>query len=567
MDLTYAMTGILPAIILISIVLTAVISVLLLWLYRRATLRGMGQAAGATPPIPQPGRPAKAATPGPSSLAIRDLQVGMLSGASAEARDAYRRTARSLWATVAVYTAGGLACALVITLSWMVAAGVAFKPGLFLYLLVSCAWPSLIALGLIAAVDRWGYLRLAGAYFALLGLLVLYILIRSPAVSIGELVSLWLFFDLPGTILLLAFLRRRVRAVGPLVLAFTLFGVTGTFIFTNVALYSDALREVIVAVGVFFGFGGPAIYVLMLLLGFALFGVLGWWFLGRVGRHYRAKRLSDQSLTLDALWLLFALTQSFTLVFEGWGWIFTGPLAFAAYKLLTLAGFAFLRRRLAAGLRPPMLLLLRVFALGPRSERFFDAFSRWWRRSGGISLISGPDLVTAVVEPHEFLDFVSGRLSRQFVQGQEDLERRLAHLDRLPDPDGLYRVNEFFCHADTWQMTMGRLARESDAVLMDLRSFSSQNRGSLYELGQLLDTVDLERVVFLVDDTTDRSFLEATLHRLWHGVASESPNRRAQSPAARLFHAGDHSGRLIRALLLTMFSKKGAVPGMLPTMD
>ena len=79
-------------------------------------------------------------------------------------------------------------------------------------------------------------------------------------------------------------------------------------------------------------------------------------------------------------------------------------------------------------------------------------------QSGGVAqAVSAsllvPDLITAVVEPHEFLGFVSGQLSRQFVQDEADLERRLAALDRQPDPDGRFRVNEFFCHADTWQMT------------------------------------------------------------------------------------------------------------------
>jgi hypothetical protein len=200
---------------------------------------------------------------------------------------------------------------------------------------------------------------------------------------------------------------------------------------------------------------------------------------------YRQKRLSDQSLTIDALWLLFGVAQTFTLVFEGWVWIFTGLVAFASYKLVTLAGFALLRRQVLNEINAPMLLLLRVFALGRRSERFFDAFSKLWRQSGSISLIAGPDLITTVVEPHEFLDFISGRLSRQFMQGEADLERRITDLDRKPDPDGRYRVNEFFCRADTWQMTMCRLVKESNAVLMDLRSFSPINQGCFYELEQL----------------------------------------------------------------------------------
>ena len=59
----------------------------------------------------------------------------------------------------------------------------------------------------------------------------------------------------------------------------------------------------------------------------------------------------------------------------------------------------------------PTLLLLRVFALGHRSERLFDALSKRWLRAGSISMIAGPDLVTSTVEPHEFLDFINVRTS------------------------------------------------------------------------------------------------------------------------------------------------------------
>src|SRR4029078_9409413 len=126
------------------------------------------------------------------------------------------------------------------------------------------------------------------------------------------------------------------------------------------------------------------------------------------------------------------------------------------------------------------LLLLRVFSLGSRSERLFDALSKRWLRAGCFSMIPGPDLVASTVEPHEFLDFMAGDLSRQFVRSDADLERRLQAMDLGPDPDGRYRVHEFFCYADTWQNTMRKLATGADAVLMDLRSFSPSNQGCIF---------------------------------------------------------------------------------------
>src|SRR5207248_2093380 len=140
----------------------------------------------------------------------------------------------------------------------------------------------------------------------------------------------------------------------------------------------------------------------------------------------------------------------------------------------TAIGFALLRA--APRPKPRTLLLLRVFALGTRSERLFDLLRAHWLRLGNISLIAGPDLITTTVEPHEFLDFLGGQLSRQFVRDRADLGRRISGMDTKIDPDGRFRVNEFFCRADTWQITMRELAACSDAVLMDLRSFSSINR-------------------------------------------------------------------------------------------
>lgn len=556
MDVTTALTGMLPAILIVAAILTAVTSAFLLWLYRRATLRGMKRSAGTAALSSQPGGLEKAAPASLSPLAIVSQQGRTLATPSAAATAAYRRTARFVRVAALVYAAGGLVYAMIMTIPWLINAGGGFILSRSLLLVINYAWPVVLVVSLVAAATYRDVLGIAGGYLVTVLTVALYGLVRNPELSSGDLAFLWLYFNAPGTILLLAFLHRRVRAVGPLVLAFMVAGVTGAFLATFAAGESELLRRAVVSIVVNFGLGATAAYVLLHVAGFAAFALLGWWLLGLIGRRYRAKRLSDQSLTVDSLWLTFALVHSTSLAFQGLAWVPTGLVAFAAYKLVTRTGFRLLRRHFNSGVNAPRLLLLRVFALGRRSERFFHTFSKWWRRSGSISLIAGPDLVTTVVEPHEFLDFVSGRLSRQFVLGEADLEGRVAELDRQPDPDGRYRVNQFFCYADTWQLTMRRLAGESDAVLMDLRSFSRSNQGCLYELEQLLNIVPLERVVLLVDDTTDLPFLEEMLQRLWPEIDRESPNRSAKSPAARLFHVRDQSKRSIRTLLLLLLERQ-----------
>jgi hypothetical protein len=230
-------------------------------------------------------------------------------------------------------------------------------------------------------------------------------------------------------------------------------------------------------------------------------------------------------------------------------WLFTGIAAFAAYKLVCGIGFAASGVAHAAE-RERTLLLLRVFSLGAKSERLFDALSKRWLRAGSISMIAGPDLVTATVEPHEFLEFMGGALSRRFVRGGEDLERRLAEAYRGPDPDGRYRVNAFFCHADTWQQTVVRLAAGADVVLMDLRGFSPANQGCLFELRHLVDSVDLRRVVFVFDERTDRAFLAQALDEAWrlHDARSQRPPPAPEARLARVAQSGTDVGGLVKLL-------------------
>jgi hypothetical protein len=472
---------------------------------------------------------------------------------SSAAGTAYRRAILSLRQLACVYALGGLAYALVLATAWMITARGGFYPVRFLWLLSCYAWPVILAVHLITPGDG---VRVTIAYFAMIAVVGATALVSSPDLTIGRLVFFWFFATGPGTVLLLAFLNRHVRAVGPLVLAFMLAAVTGAFVAVNTAGSDERLLLGIVDVGGRLGLRATAIFVLLHLIGFSLFGVLGWWLLLWIGRRYREKRMSDQSITLDALWLLFGVVQSFTLVFEGWGWIFTGGVAFAVYKLVVLTGLSLIRQERGEGAASRVLLLLRVFSLGKRSQRLFDALSMIWLRTGSIHLIAGPDLATATVEPHEFLDFIGGHLSRRFVQGEADLDQRLVHLDTQPDPDGRFRVNEFFCRANTWQSTMQRLAGGSDAVLMDLRSFSHSNQGCIYELRQLMDIVPIDRVIFAIDDSTDQHFLETTLSDIWKQMEPSSPNAGAVNPAIRCFSLGQQNASAVERLLVSLFESQ-----------
>ena len=310
MNPTTALTGMIPAIVVISAALTAVAAALLLRLYQRATLRAMDRHAGGERPA---SRTRGARQPPPRTIAVRNVQ-----GAPAQKGDIHRRAAGALWRSAAVHTAGAVVYATIMSLPWLIVAG--FSPGRFVWLVVVYVWPVVPTLVLVAATRRRDRIAINVGYFATVALAAGFVLARNDVLTLGELIFFWIFANGAGTVLLLTFLNRRVRAVGPIVLSFMVAGVTGAFALVSISGESDSVLRALVTFGDMVGLGAGALFVLMHVAGFVVFAFLGWWLLGWLGRRYRAKSFSDQSLTVDSIWLLFGIVQSITLAFEGWGW-------------------------------------------------------------------------------------------------------------------------------------------------------------------------------------------------------------------------------------------------------
>jgi hypothetical protein len=91
-----------------------------------------------------------------------------------------------------------------------------------------------------------------------------------------------------------------------------------------------------------------------------------------IGARYSAKKFSDESLTVDIVFVLFGIIASVDLVFEHWMWIGTGLVALIAYKAVARIGFRLLPRTPS----PKRLLLLRVFALASAASHFSTQCAR-----------------------------------------------------------------------------------------------------------------------------------------------------------------------------------------------
>lgn len=227
----------------------------------------------------------------------------------------------------------------------------------------------------------------------------------------------------------------------------------------------------------------------------------------RVGASYAAKRSSEQMLFIDIWWLLLTLIEATILVV-----VRDDPA-----QALALGGFAAywaMSRALLHGQRsdePPAarLLLLRVFGHDRRIERLLDELTLRWRPLGTVEMIAGRDLALRNLDPAELYGFLTGGLAREFVRDEADLARRLARRDAGQDPDGLYRVTQYFCHRDTWQRTLDALVAGCDAVLMDLRGFDERRLGCQYEIGRLAEHLGDKPIVLLTDATTRLDLAES----------------------------------------------------------
>ena len=161
-DTTVTLTGILPAVMIASAVLTALVAMFLLWLYRRAVMRAMGTTSGAAD-MQQPSADLEAESGVDSpALAITTLDVGAGAVESHPAEKSYWEASRSLRRAALVYLAGGLAYALVFALAWLVVSKGGFIAVRFVWLFICCSWPIVLALGLVAVIDPRRHATIAG---------------------------------------------------------------------------------------------------------------------------------------------------------------------------------------------------------------------------------------------------------------------------------------------------------------------------------------------------------------------------------------------------------------------
>ncbi len=529
-----------------ALLLTLPISFFLLARYRRAVLKSMMSRAD----VPSPPAPPVIVTPSPpaappqgtspnASLPAVFLDAGADIPLSPTAKPLHDRFWSRPRQAALVYGIAGVVYAVLSGVLTLVASGMEVLPQRTAVTILTGLWPVVLTLPLVWREPGWKWYPAAlGVYFGLSAL-------AAQEYFVKLVLLYWAVTWLVPTVAVWILANREVRAVGPFVLVtstlliFTwgVLLVLGYWLLTHVS--APGTEHIVSAL--------PFV-ALALSIG------ASWLYVRAIARAHERHWLGEQSALVDCYYAAFTVWQTLSTVSSEGARGALQLLPFVGYRIVVAIGMSAMRRAAAAE-RPRRLLLLRVFGSRSRSERLFEAVAAHWRYAGSIQMIAGTDLASATLEPHEFLDFMGGTLSRRFIKGRADLSERLARLDTRPDADGRFPVNEFFCHDDTWQDVLLHLVAESDVVLMDLRTFSPQRQGCVFELHQLLNLIPLGRVILLVDNTTDVPFLRSVLEQGWADLAAESPNRDGRGGTLRVLNLP--AGKDAADTLLTLLAEAG----------
>jgi hypothetical protein len=219
--LTVALTGQLPLVLITASILTLIVSVLILWRYRRAVIKSMRHRSRSSLIEPTGYMPPEAPHAPPQGVLLFDL------ASSTKSSRLYRAAKRRPWLAASVYAIAGACFAAIMATAFLLSAKMELLPWRLLFLTWAHAWPVVLTTNLVAAVTWRGQIIVLTGYLIGATVLGVYLLGRSPDLTPFQLAYLWLDANAIPSLLLLFFLHRRVRAVAPLVLIVMILGAAG----------------------------------------------------------------------------------------------------------------------------------------------------------------------------------------------------------------------------------------------------------------------------------------------------------------------------------------------------
>lgn len=221
------------------------------------------------------------------------------------------------------------------------------------------------------------------------------------------------------------------------------------------------------------------------------------------------------------------------------------------------------------------LLILRVFLINKTSLFTFSRLAKFWKHFGSYFTVADPSfykiywkrkfkqkfpvfiiiiflIYTQLENSSEmspfgpfvallifgaiiFIIYSISRMKLNFLSNEEAMQKALDKLNKWPVKlDNTFKEKPVSCYDNTWIMAVNKLVHASDVVLMDLRGFSEKNKGCEFEINLLLNTVRLDKILFLgYPDAIP--LIKTVIENKFQTLDKESPNINQSNNKATLF--------------------------------
>ncbi|HPS58765.1 MAG TPA: flagellar basal body-associated FliL family protein [Spirochaetota bacterium] len=121
--------------------------------------------------------------------------------------------------------------------------------------------------------------------------------------------------------------------------------------------------------------------------------------------------------------------------------------------------------------------------------------------------------------------------------------------------NGTGKQINLYCFDNIWKKALREMLGRADVVLMDLRGFSRERKGCAFELSHLVNSFDLERVLFLVNGQTDQDYIRLTLQHEADKMSSDSPNAGKENLNITIYSCKKQNRRDTRQVLRILCNK------------
>lgn len=154
-----------------------------------------------------------------------------------------------------------------------------------------------------------------------------------------------------------------------------------------------------------------------------------------------------------------------------------------------------------------------------------------------------------------YIRFSIKSVDKSFILGKEDLDSRLAKLDKSPRKlNYVFKSMPTMCYDNTWKIAVSEFANKSDLILMDLRGFSEERKGCEYEVDFLFDQVPVSKIVFLINpngfELTEKLILER-----WAMQHPGSPNLNIPKPELQVYVSSKENNKDIQGIMDVLMNK------------